>query len=137
MSLSIEELAGQYHRAWADLDVDAIVALHTASSVFHLHGVTDAATGRSSIRQTIVALLGLVPDLHFDAKRAYLGADHLVLEYDMSGTAGGSPFVCDGADVIEVQDGLVARKDTYLDLAAYQRQVGAIPLLPERSRIKG
>ncbi len=129
MSLSIEELAGRYHRAWTDLDVDAIVALHTEDSVFHLHGVTDAATGRRSIRQTIVALLGLVPDLHFDAKRAYLGADHLVLEYDMSGTAGESPFICDGADVIAVRDGLVARKDTYLDLAAYQRQAGAIPLL--------
>jgi ketosteroid isomerase-like protein len=129
MSLSIEELAGQYHQAWTDLDVDAIVALHTEDSVFHLHGVTAAATGRRSIRQTIVALLGLVPDLHFDAKRAYLGADHLVLEYDMSGTAGESPFICDGADVIAVRDGLVARKDTYLDLAAYQRQAGAIPLL--------
>ncbi len=129
MSLSIGELAGQSHQAWTDLDVDAIVALHTEDSVFHLHGVTDAATGRASIRQTIVALLGLVPDLHFDAKRAYLGADHLVLEYDMSGTVGESSFVCDGADVIAVQDGLVARKDTYLDLAAYQRQAGAIPLL--------
>ncbi len=129
MSLSIEALAGQYHQAWTDLDVDAIVALHTEDSVFHLHGVTDAATGRTAIRQTIVALLGLVPDLRFDAKRAYLGTDHLVLEYDMSGTAGGSPFTCDGADVIAVQDGLVARKDTYLDLAAYQRQAGAIPVL--------
>ena len=129
VSLSIEELAGRYHQAWTDLDVDAIVALHTEDSVFHIHGVTDAATGRVSIRQAIAALLGLVPDLHFDAKRAYLGAGHLVLEYEMSGTAGGSPFTCDGADVIAVQDGLVARKDTYLDLAAYQRQAGAIPLL--------
>ena len=129
MSLSTEELAGQYHQAWTDLDVDAIVALHTEDSVFHIHGVTDAATGRTSIRQTIVALLGLVPDLHFDATRAYLGAGHLVLEYEMSGTAGGSPFTCDGADVIAVRDGLVARKDTYLDLAAYQRQAGVIPQL--------
>jgi ketosteroid isomerase-like protein len=129
MSRSIEALAGEYHQAWTDLDVDAIVALHSEDSVFHLHGVTDAATGRAAIRQTIVALLGLVPDLRFDAKRAYLGTDHLVLEYDMSGTADGSPFICDGADVIAVQDGLVARKDTYLDLAAYQRQAGAIPLL--------
>jgi len=44
-------------------------------------------------------------------------------------TAGESPFICNGADVIAVRDGLVARKDTYLDLAAYQRQAGAIPLL--------
>ena len=47
----------------------------------------------------------------------------------MSGTAGESPLICDGADVIAVRDGLVARKDTYLDLAAYQRQAGVIPLL--------
>ncbi len=129
MSLSIEELAGQYHQAWADLDVDAIVALHTEDSVFHMHGVTDASAGRTSIAQTITALLRLVPDLHFDAKRAYLGPDHMVMEYEVSGTVGETPFACDGADVIAVQDGLVARKDTYFDLAAFQRQAGALPLL--------
>jgi len=129
MSITVEELAGKYHEAWTGLDVDAIVALHTESSVFHLHGVTDAATGRSSIHQTIDAMLELVPDLHFEAKRAYLGTDHIVLEYDMSGTVDGTHFVCDGADVIAVEEGLVARKDTYLDLAAYQRQIGPLPLL--------
>ncbi len=129
MSLSVNELAGRYHQAWTDLDVDAIVALHTEDSVFHLHGVTYAAIGHTSIRRTIEALLGIVPDLHFDARRAYFGADHIVLEYEMSGTVGDSLFACDGADVIAVQDGLVARKDTYLDLAALQRQAGALPLL--------
>ena len=81
-------------------------------------------TGRESVRQIITMLLGLVPDLHFEAKRAYFGADHIVFEYDMSGTTDGSRFVCDGVDVILVADGLVARKDTYLDLAAYERQAG-------------
>lgn len=129
MSLTIEELAGQYHQAWTALGVDAIVALHTEDSVFHMHGITDASTGRASIAQTITALLRLVPDLHFDPKRAYLGADHMVLEYEVSGTVGESPFACDGADVIAVQGGLVARKDTYFDLAAFQHQAGALPLL--------
>jgi hypothetical protein len=45
----------------------------------------------------------------------------------MSGTSGGSHFVCDGADVIAVNDGLVARKDTYLDLVALLDQIGALP----------
>jgi ketosteroid isomerase-like protein len=129
MSITVEELAGQYHEAWTKLDVDDIVALHTEDSVFHLHGVIEAATGHVAIRQTIGALLRLVPDLHFEAKRAYLGADHIVLEYDMSGTVGETHFVCDGADVIAVESGLVARKDTYLDLAAYQAQVGPLPTL--------
>jgi hypothetical protein len=129
MSSSVEELAGKYHEAWTKLDVDAIVALHTEDSIFHLHGVTEAAVGPASIQQTIIALLALVPDLHFEPKRAYLGSDHTVLEYDMSGTVGATPFVCDGVDVIVVSEGLVARKDTYLDLAAYQAQVGPLPRL--------
>jgi steroid delta-isomerase-like uncharacterized protein len=129
MSWNIQELAVLYHQAWAQHDVEAIVALHTEDSTFHLHGVTDAATGRASIRRTVAALLGLVPDLRVEAKRAHFGTNHVVFEYDMSGTADGSPFVCDGVDVIAMKDGLVARKDTYLDLAAYQRQAGALPQL--------
>jgi len=45
----------------------------------------------------------------------------------MSGTAEGKPFAIAGADVYTVRDGLVARKDTYLDWLAYQRQVGLDP----------
>ena len=127
MSLNIQELAGQYHHAWVDRDPDAIVALHTEDSVFHMHGITDPAMGRGSVRDLIASLLGLVPDLHFEAKRAYFGTDHIVLEYDMSGTSEGSHFVCDGVDVIAVLDGLVARKDTYLDLATLVDQIGALP----------
>ena len=75
----------------------------------------------------MASLLTLVPDLHFEAKRVYLGADHIVFEYDMSGTTGGTSFMCDGADVIAVTDGFVARKDTYLDLVALVDQIGALP----------
>ena len=64
----------------------------------------------------------LAPDLRFATKRVYLCADHMVFEYVMSGTSGTSPFACDGVDVIAVSDGMVRRKDTYLDLAAYQGQ---------------
>jgi hypothetical protein len=84
-------------------DVDAILALHTEDSAFHLHGVTEAAAGQTSIRQTIGALLRFVPDQHFEAKRVYLGPDHIVLEYDMSGTVGETPFAYDGAYVIAVE----------------------------------
>jgi len=129
MSLSIEELAGQYHQGWVDRDPDVIVVLHTEDSTFHMHGVTDPAVGRAAVRDLIASLLRLVPDLHFEAKRAYFGADHIVLEYDMSGTSGGSYFVCDGVDVIAVREGLVARKDTYLDVVALVDQIGALPYI--------
>jgi ketosteroid isomerase-like protein len=127
LSLSIEDLAGQYHQGWVDRDPDVIAALHTEDSTFHMHGVADPAIGRGPVRDLVASLLTLVPDLHFEAKRVYLGADHIVFEYDMSGTTGGTSFMCDGADVIAVTDGLVARKDTYLDLVALVDQIGALP----------
>ena len=82
-----------------------------------------------AVRDLIASLLGLVPDLHFEAKRFYIGSDHIVFEYDMSGTSDGTHFVCDGVDVIAVNDGLVARKDTYLDLVTLADQVGALATL--------
>jgi ketosteroid isomerase-like protein len=129
LSLSIEDLAGQYHQAWTDRDPDVIVALHTDGSTFHIHGAAAPAVGRPAVRDLVAALLTLVPDLQFDAKRVYLGAEHIVFEYDMSGTSSGTHFVCDGADVIAVADGLVDRKDTYLDLVALVDQIGALPEL--------
>lgn len=127
MSLSIADLAGEYHQGWVGRDADTIAALHTEDSTFHIHGLADPAVGRGPVRDLIASLLALVPDLHFEAKRFYVGSDHIVLEYDMSGTSDGSHFVCDGVDVIAVDDGLVARKDTYLDLVALVDQVGALP----------
>jgi ketosteroid isomerase-like protein len=127
LSLSIEDLAGQYHQGWADRDPDVIVALHTENTTFHMHGVANPAVGRARVRELVASLLALVPDLRFEGKRFYLGANHIVFEYDMSGTTSGSKFVCDGADVIAVESGLVARKDTYLDLVALVDQIGALP----------
>jgi hypothetical protein len=119
MSRSTQELAGLYSKAWASHDVEAIVALHTVDSVFHVHGLTEPAAGQEAIRAAITAMFAQAPDLQFASTRVHLGADHLVFEYVMSGTADGSPFACDGVDVIAVADGLVRRKDTYLDLSVY------------------
>ena len=127
--MSVSDVAGPYRKAWAARDVDAVVALHTTESVFHVHGFADAASGVEAVRQLVDSFFTLVPDLQFDAKRVYVGADHIVFEYEMAGTADGSPFRCDGVDVIAVSAGLVARKDTYLDLTTLQRQVGRLPSL--------
>ena len=127
VSLTAEELAGRYHQAWADHDPTSIAALHTDDSVFHLHGVAPAAVGRTAVAALVAALVRLSPDLAFAPKRGYVAADHIVFEYAMSGSFGDSAFVCDGVDVIAVTDGLVARKDTYLDLTALVHQVGSLP----------
>ncbi len=62
--------------------------------------------------------------IRFEKTRVHIGANHFVSKYEMSGSADGKTFSCDGVDVIAVTDGLVARKDTYLDWPAIERQVG-------------
>jgi ketosteroid isomerase-like protein len=127
MSQRIDELAVSYHQAWVGLDPNVIVALHSEDSVFHMHGAAEPAVGRAAIRDLISAFLRLVPDVHFEMKRFYAGSDHITFEYDMSGTFEGTRFVIDGADVIATTDGLVTRKDTYIDAVALIEQIGPLP----------
>jgi steroid delta-isomerase-like uncharacterized protein len=128
LTKSLVEFAKEYSGAWAAHDPDAIAAMHTDDSVFDLHDVSASATGREAVRDLIATLLTAVPDLRFEPKRFHFGADHFVTEYMMSGTAEGKPFAIAGADVFTMRDGLVGRKDSYLDWLAYQRQVGIDPV---------
>jgi steroid delta-isomerase-like uncharacterized protein len=118
------DLATRYSAAWARHDADAIVAMHTEDTVFHMHGMAEPAVGAAATRDAIAALFVQVPDIRFRRKTAYFGEGHIVTEYVVSGTVDGAPFACDGVDVFQLHDGRIARKDTYLDTVAYQRQLG-------------
>jgi ketosteroid isomerase-like protein len=118
-----QALAARYGAAWAEHDLDAIIAMHTDDTVFHLHGVREPATGLAAAREAFAATFAQSPDLRFEKSRVYIGDEHFVSEYRMSGNSEGKPFACEGVDVIAVSDGLIARKDTYLDWAAMQRQL--------------
>jgi steroid delta-isomerase-like uncharacterized protein len=124
--MSIEttrELAARYGAAWAKHDLDAILAMHTEDTVFHLHGISEPATGLAAVREAFAATFAKSPDLRFDETRVYIGDGHFVSEYRMSGSSEGKPFACEGVDVTAVSDGLIARKDTYLEWAAMQPQL--------------
>ncbi len=127
MTSSIQDFATAYGQAWAQHDPDAIVAMHTPDTVFHQHGIGEPAVGSDAVREAITEVFALAPDLAFDPRRMHFGDDHFVSEYEMSGTAGGRSFACDGVDVFTLRDGLVARKDTYVDLAGLMRQTGMDP----------
>ena len=86
-------------------DPDAIVALHTEDTVFHMHGGGDPAHGRPAVREAIVAIFSQSPNLRFDRKTVYFGEGHIVTEYEMCGTADGVSFACDGVDVFALATG--------------------------------
>jgi len=123
MSAEIQDLAVRYGTAWAARDLDAIMAMHTDDTVFHLHGGGEPAVGGAATREAFAAALAEWPDIRFDRKRVHIGAEHFVSEYEMSATtAEGQLLVCDGVDVFALEDGRVARKDSYLDWPALQQQ---------------
>jgi len=123
MSAEIQDLAVRYGTAWAARDLDAIMAMHTDDTVFHLHGGGEPAVGRAATREAFAAALAEWPDIRFDRKRVHIGAEHFVSEYEMSATtAEGQLLVCDGVDAFTLEDGRVARKDSYLDWPALQQQ---------------
>lgn len=135
----IEAVAGRYGEAWNSQDLALIVSLHTDDSVFQLHAGGAEVRGREALEATFGGFLAQFPDIHFEPRRLRTGADHWVLESTMSGTLA-RPLELDGAvaepgrrvsvdavDVIAVEDGLVARKDTYLDAVEMQRQLGISP----------
>jgi len=125
VSTEMQELAIRYAQAWGQRNPDAIIALHTEDTVFHVHGEgAEPAVGREAVRALIAEQFVAHPDLSMEPTRFHVGEDHFVAEFTMSGTRNGKEFSCDGVDVISVKDGLVARKDSYADWALYMRQVG-------------
>jgi uncharacterized protein (TIGR02246 family) len=135
----IEALADRYGEAWNSQDLDAIVALHAPDGIFHLHVPGSAPVqGREAIRESFAGSLAQLPDVHFEPVRLRAGADFWVLESRMSGTvaapievegqrldAPGTRVEVDFVDVIAVADGLLARKDSYLDGLSFQQQMEA------------
>ncbi len=136
---AIEELSTRYGEAWNSQDLEAILALHSDDSVFHLHVPgSEPAEGKDAIREAFAAFLTQLPDINFATTRLRCGADFWVLESKLTGTVAapieiegesvegqGARIEVDFIDAIEVRDGLVSRKDSYLDGVAFERQMGA------------
>jgi steroid delta-isomerase-like uncharacterized protein len=135
---AIRMLAERYGEAWNSQDLDAIMDLHTEDSVFVAHAAgTPPAEGKEAVREAFAGYIALLPDINFAERALHVGDGHWVLESVMSGTAAqpievegqalgqsGARVEVDCVDVIEVRDGLVASKQTYIDSLAMQRQLG-------------
>lgn len=135
-----DRLAARYGEAWNEHDLDAIMTMHAPDSVFQLN-LADApeVSGAPVIREAFAAIFATWPDIHFATDRLYTGEALFVHEYTITATLaqplpiGGllaepseRPISFRGVDVVPVADGLVKRKDTYLDLVAALDQLGLL-----------
>ncbi len=135
---AMTELFGAYGDAWASHDPDAIAAFHAEDGIFHLHADGEPVRGREAIRATFAGLLAQWPDLDFVEEHKQIGDWGWVVRWRMSGTLAesaevaegvraeaGTQFNVDAVDVIEVSDGLLTAKHTYLDSVGLLRQLGS------------
>ncbi|ODQ91843.1 DUF4440 domain-containing protein [Mycolicibacterium flavescens] len=104
----------RYFAAWAARDPDAIAALHTEDTRFWTHTGAPPAIGRQAARDAFAAVFDQFPKFSFEVYRVLYGDDHWVLDWALiSGTV---RFDC--LDVVTVTpDGLVSRKDSFIDSA--------------------
>jgi steroid delta-isomerase-like uncharacterized protein len=135
---AIRMLAERYGEAWNRQDLDAIMDLHTDDCVFVAQAAgSPPAEGKEAVREAFAGYIAMMPDINFAERALHLGEDHWVLESTLTGTVEqavevegesfggrGAPVEVPCVDVIEVRDGLVASKHTYLDSLAMQRQLG-------------
>ena len=76
MSAEVQELAVRYGAAWAEHDLDAIMAMHTEDTVFHLHGGGEPAVGLSAVREAFALGMEQWSDIRFDRRRVHIGSGH-------------------------------------------------------------
>jgi uncharacterized protein (TIGR02246 family) len=77
-------LFDRYAQAWASRDPDAIVALHTEQSVFHLRLDRAAVTGRTALRAAFAELLAQWPKLGVEPNEVRYGTDFWVLNWTLT-----------------------------------------------------
>jgi hypothetical protein len=117
-STVIPDLLRRYTDAWHRHDLDIIMSMHTDDAVFHLHDGNAAATGADAVREAFQLVLAVYPDLTAEQTAVDVGDEHAIVQSIMRSSVGGTVVEAEAVDVFRFVDGLISRKDTYLDTAA-------------------
>jgi uncharacterized protein (TIGR02246 family) len=121
----LERLADEYFAAWAACDPDLIIGFHTDDTRFQIHVGGEPALGRDAVRKAFADIFEQWPGFDFESHRVLFGDDHWVLDWTLkaqlaSDDGSSRPVTLDCLDVVVISDGLVARKDTYVDAGQLQ-----------------
>jgi len=135
-ALDLEAISERYFAAWEARDPDAIVSLHTEDTRFWTHLGTEPVSGTDAVRATFAELFERFPEFGFETHRVLYGPDFWILDWALTFQPEGSEerrrFDC--LDVVNLSPGgLVARKDTFVDMVQLQ---GALPDLDVEAEIE-
>jgi uncharacterized protein (TIGR02246 family) len=127
-----ETLAERYFAAWEARDPARIVELHAPDTRFQIHAGGEVVEGREAVREAFAGIFRRWPDFRFETYRVLYGDDHWVLDWalistlkrDERGGRAERAIRFDCLDVVTVRDGLVVRKDTYVDGAQFAAATG-------------
>jgi len=125
MTDTVKAISDRYFAAWEARDPDAIVALHTEDTTFWSHAGQEPAEGRAAVRQAFTEIFERFPGFGFETYRLLLGDRHWVLDWALTATLEEDgkerPIRFDCMDLVELSDdGLVRRKDTFVDMVQLQ-----------------
>jgi uncharacterized protein (TIGR02246 family) len=116
----------RYAAAWQTRDPDAIALLHTSDTEFRLRLDQPPAIGRDAVRDAFAAIFTQWPEFAFETHRVLFGPDHWVLDWELharlpDGSGRSRQVAFDCVDIVTLgPDGLVARKDTFVDFTQLQ-----------------
>ena len=115
-ALDVERISETYFAGWAARDPDAIAALHTDDTMFWSHFAGEPVSGRAAVRDVFAGLFETFEDFAFETYRVVYGDDHWVLDWALIARVDGTPVRFDCMDLVMLSaEGLVARKDTFID----------------------
>jgi len=121
-TLDVQHLADVYFAAWEANDPDRIAALHSRDTQFQVHTAgTEPVIGRDHVRQAFADVFAQFPGYGFATNRLLIGARHWILDWTLLSDIGEMGCL----DVVTLDaDGLVQRKDTYIEPADLEAVVG-------------
>jgi uncharacterized protein (TIGR02246 family) len=137
-ALDLEAISERYFAAWEANDPDAIVALHTKDTQFWSHLGGEPVQGREAVRATFAELFERFPEFGFETYRVLYGPDFWVLDWALRFRPEGSDEIrrFDCLDVVNVsREGLVARKDTFVDMVQLQAAVPEVDVAIEAGQV--
>jgi steroid delta-isomerase-like uncharacterized protein len=137
MQHALEKVIAAYGDAWNSHDVEGILAMHTEDSVFENHTSGGKGVGKDAIREIVKGVFVAFPDIRFEARCTYVRDDLVVQEWTATATLAvpytrgpvtvhptGTKISWNGVDIIPFTNGLVARKDVYVDSIGFLRALG-------------